>query len=513
MKNLPTSYSGSGLYELGVTPPAWLPPQRNNYPGILKPQDVVVVYLGCAESVNYHLQRYGQTGAHLEGVRSTRLFSAKNETASKPGLPQLEKTRSFASECRNLSIDLAPGADGDVSTGSNGSIDNTDDLQATSEKKRANTSDHIGNRSPVRGPCLFSEVFALGCSIAFRWAATDSKAAADKAEFELTEVFDYAWKRGGNFRQRSADILAKIVKGGALGSNDLPYGCFGYNSRCICFFFKRSRVGVKIAARKLPDDNHRFVRSRRSNPSGGSDFFSFRYSPPLLPGKTAKSAAFTKLDIPIDRCGILLESGLPCSALPVKGGKRCRIHKKISHKKPARVAHTSSPTYDSNGALPRDTNVSKNSGKTPTKPPPEHSTSCFPYRPQVQPVPGAPAEPKRRGSLSFNSWLRTSELRMAKSREWAELKTPLSPRPEGTRRSSTSYSSILATCEESMYESPCRSPSRREICGLKLLDGTVCPDPPRPDRKRCEAHKGLRNQMLPQSPVYSSTASLRQGFV
>jgi hypothetical protein len=67
MSNLPSNYNGTGLYELGVTPPAWLPPQRSH--DFLKPQDVVVVYLGCAENVHQRLLRYGQTGAHLEGVR------------------------------------------------------------------------------------------------------------------------------------------------------------------------------------------------------------------------------------------------------------------------------------------------------------------------------------------------------------------------------------------------------------------------------------------------------------
>jgi hypothetical protein len=67
--NLPSHFDGAGIYELGVTPPTWLPPQRKSDPVFLKPQDVVVVYLGCADNVLHHLQRYGQTGAHLEGAR------------------------------------------------------------------------------------------------------------------------------------------------------------------------------------------------------------------------------------------------------------------------------------------------------------------------------------------------------------------------------------------------------------------------------------------------------------
>lgn len=69
--NLPSNYEGPGIYELGVTPPAWLP-RNDDDSGVLKSEDVVVVYLGCADNVCHHLQRFGQTGAHLEGARLVR---------------------------------------------------------------------------------------------------------------------------------------------------------------------------------------------------------------------------------------------------------------------------------------------------------------------------------------------------------------------------------------------------------------------------------------------------------
>ncbi|XP_024367281.1 uncharacterized protein [Physcomitrium patens] len=510
VSNLPGSNSGPGVYEIGVTPPAWLPSQRSNHSGSLKPQDVVVVYLGCADNVNYHLHRYGQTGAHLEGIRSARLFNAKNELGSTPKLPQLDKSRSLASESSNTSSDRAPGTDGGyTSIESYGSSDPTDEYQAKSEKKSANPSDQVGSRSPMRGPRLFSEAFALGCSIAFRWAATDSKEAAERTESKLIDVFDYAWKRGGKFRQRSPEILAKIVKRGALGSND-SHGCFGESSGRVFFVFKRRRVGVTIAARQPSDNSRPFVgsSSRGTDSSKIAAFFAYKFNPPVLVGKSAKTSEFTKLDIPVNRCGALLESGLSCSALPVKSSKRCRLHKKPSHKKPARVAHTSSPTHDSSEVLVRVTQPTEQGDRPLKRPSPESSISCFSCLSHSSQVRSNPPEPKRRGSLSFNSWLRTSELRMAKSREWAELKNPLGPRPEGTKLSATSYSNILATCEESACESS-RLSTRRDICGLRLEDGTVCLDPPRPDRKRCEAHKGLRNQARPQSP---NTYPLRQGM-
>lgn len=355
---------------------------------------------------------------------------------------------------------------------------------------------------------------------------TDSKTVAERAEADLMEIFDYAWKRGGNFRQRSPDILAKIVMGGALGSNDSSYGCFGDRSTRTWFFFQRARVGVPIVARKpgakeLGNNHHRTITTS----SRVGDFFTLKFrtsSPQLL--KNTKSSEFTKLDIPLDRCGAPLDNASTCHALPVKGGKRCHLHKdQRKQGKSGRVAHTnqSSPAHESREP-PLHIPEGAESPILPGPEPTPSTSSCFPYlmTPAVS-TPnrsGSPEPNRRRGSLSFTSWLRTSEIRMAKSREWADQaqqswppEAPEDGRPK--RKNSSTYSSILATTledNESPFRSPCMSPSRRQICGLRLDDGTVCPDPPRPERKRCEAHKGLRNQS-PKSPRSSTSMNTNTG--
>lgn len=471
---------------------------------------------------------------------------------------------------RNLSLERLPSGDGGYTSStsrpiSNASMDANDEAEPSSSelKKSSSPTDQAGSRSTSRGPRLFSEVFALGCSIAFRWAVvsspnpqpstdlltpfhnmkistslnsihsspslasfhevqTDSKADAEKAEADLIEFFDYAWKRGGNFRQRSPDILSKIVMGGALGSNDSSFACFGDRSPRTWFFFQRAPAGIPITARK-PAIEQDSTASRTLDSRVGDLFTLFRSNPGAKP---AKLSEFTKFDIPLDRCGAVLETGLPCNALPIKGGRRCHLHKnkQISQGKPSRVAHTnqSSPAHDRSGlsANPRSPSHLPEGAESPILPGPEPTpaSSCFPYL--ITPALAAPSrsspEPKRRGSLSFTSWLRTSEIRMAKSREWAELNAMGSSRNDAGPKRSSTYSSILTTCEELQHESPCKSPckspsrspcgspsrSRREICGLRLDDGTVCPEPPRPERKRCEAHKGLRNQ-APRSPAMS----------
>jgi hypothetical protein len=65
--NLPIDYFGPGVYELGVTVPAWLPTQHSQtLPRHLRHQDVITCYVGQAENIRQRLQRYGQAGAHLE---------------------------------------------------------------------------------------------------------------------------------------------------------------------------------------------------------------------------------------------------------------------------------------------------------------------------------------------------------------------------------------------------------------------------------------------------------------
>uniref|UniRef100_A0A7I4FR91 Uncharacterized protein n=1 Tax=Physcomitrium patens TaxID=3218 RepID=A0A7I4FR91_PHYPA len=537
--NLSSNYSGAGIFELGVTPPAWLPPQRSNYSGFLKPQDVVVVYLGCAENVYQHLFRIGQTGAHLEGARSTRLFAVGNETASKSAadVQSLSQSRSFNLELGslNMSLDRGPGGDGGYMSGgsrpmSNASMDGTNsDAHSISEHhKRTSSYDQAaGIRSPSRrGPRLFSEVFALGCSIAFRWSVTENKIMAEKAEADLIEVFDYAWKRGGNFRQRSSDVVSKIVMGGALGSNDPSYDCFGVRSSRTWFFSPKSKVGVVIAARKPGIQEGCGRAGSRADRSRVADFFTLFKSSSQLGGKISKSSEFTKFDIPLDRCGAPLENGNPCNALPVKGGKRCLLHKdskKQNQGKQVKVVLTPQssiahhiPSSRAGSSSPETQHHIHHAPESPILPGPEPtSSSCFPFSIAPASVPSRSSpEPKRRGSLSFNSWLRTSELRMAKSREWAEMNQAGAgnSRPDGPKRSST-YSGILPTCEESQLESSVsRSPSRRDICGLRLPDGTVCADPPRPERKRCEAHKGLRNTLAPRSPTHAVTPTAQESF-
>lgn len=71
---------------------------------------------------------------------------------------------------RSLSTEKVSSAAGSRPS-SNASMEGGDEAAALSTyNQRSSPYDQLGSLSP-RGPRLFSEVFALGCSIAFRWAA------------------------------------------------------------------------------------------------------------------------------------------------------------------------------------------------------------------------------------------------------------------------------------------------------------------------------------------------------
>ncbi|CAM6074570.1 unnamed protein product [Sphagnum tenellum] len=284
--NLPGSNWGPGVYELGLAMPEWTAMNEQRI-GLkmkekkLRPQNVMVVYVGNAEHIRQRLQRYGE---------------------------------------------------------------------ADSDYFYKSSSTEHGVRKSSRGPRLFSEVFTLGCAIAFRWTATENKAAAEKATAELLEVFDYAWNRGGNGPRRSREVIDKtlVARQSPAGVTRSLCHCFRTKSRSTWLqpFRVNRRVGVSIAARKPTESRDPPLEAAGSSWStspcfsrrmkAGDFWMLLKSRAHLLPGlgsRTAKNCEFTKLDIPIERCGALLDTGLPCNALPVRGRKRCRMHKDLKSTK------------------------------------------------------------------------------------------------------------------------------------------------------------------------------------
>ena len=70
-RNLPSPHVGAGVYELGVTLPAWKTGDSNT----LKCEDILVVYVGYADHVRKRLLHYCQGGSYVEGPKSVNLTS------------------------------------------------------------------------------------------------------------------------------------------------------------------------------------------------------------------------------------------------------------------------------------------------------------------------------------------------------------------------------------------------------------------------------------------------------
>ena len=152
---------------------------------------------------------------------------------------------------------------------------------------------------------------------------TDNKAMAQKVEGDLLSVFDYAWNKGGNGARRSSDILAKLIKDWPAADRTRSS-----SSGTRLMLFGTKRVGITVEAWK-PEDHSNFSRSEKSKV--GNFWYFLKKQPHEVLAATVQSAqqsaGFTTLEFTGVRCGVLTEKGVPCNALPVKGRKRCLVHK------------------------------------------------------------------------------------------------------------------------------------------------------------------------------------------
>lgn len=220
MHNLPSSQSGPGVYELGVTAPSWSQAPDNHLTRTVKSEDVIPIYIGQGANIRQHLQKYGQAGAHLEPGRrcwkqdiiQSQMFFAFilifasclffNPCANaishacmhawilEAPMP-LPSMLSFHFEPLTKRVVQAVVWESYVRVELNppnefwtfemsshkcfacwrsSKLYQGDNTSLGSRSPRMSQSRSREMKSPGHGPRLFSEVFALGSSIAFRWA-------------------------------------------------------------------------------------------------------------------------------------------------------------------------------------------------------------------------------------------------------------------------------------------------------------------------------------------------------
>eukprot|EP00250_Pteridium_aquilinum_P011781 c202_g1_i1 orf=27-767(+) len=173
LHNLPSSYFGPGVYELALHCDRITHGHgtKEDASRCLKKDTVVVVYVGRAENVRQRIQHYGRCGSHLEGG-SDWLKNGKCQHYEITSLKESQK--------------IPGGVDKNVHP--------LDTLEEDSSGC----------------PRLFTKAFCRGCSIAFRWTATESKCDAAAIESGLLKIFDYAWNRDKNGERRPDDAFRKL---------------------------------------------------------------------------------------------------------------------------------------------------------------------------------------------------------------------------------------------------------------------------------------------------------------
>ncbi|KAK4759308.1 hypothetical protein SAY87_022439 [Trapa incisa] len=155
--NLPAS-SSPGLYELGA---AISHTKSGREIKKLNPSNIIVVYIGQADCVRTRLQHYGRTGSHLGNVPS---------------------------------------------------------------------STHENQKTCTNEPGLFSDILSRSYSIVFRWTPMINKEAAVSMETLLLDTFDYAWNKSSNGARRPHDIIQKLEEASSttyrvssIAKNLLPF--------------------------------------------------------------------------------------------------------------------------------------------------------------------------------------------------------------------------------------------------------------------------------------------------
>lgn len=286
LHNLPASYFGPGVYELGLTQqPTTHDFNKQQQQRKLRRHAVVVVYLGQADNVRQRLQRYGQTGSHLEGIRPGLSGTLEDNETLNPKPHPLPHSADGRSKPR-------------------GWFDNGPETSITTA---------TGSSTIQGGLRLFTEVFSRGYSIAFRWARTESKQMAEKVESELLHVFDYPWNTSLNGARRPRDILAKLDLLQYQMESSLCLGrAVGVGWRKWEYFGRK--VGISVPVRKPNNETRPPAPPRAKIPTS---FFTSSTNGGGAPAPSSSSAS----------CGVLLEDGSACSSPPVKGRRRCAEHK------------------------------------------------------------------------------------------------------------------------------------------------------------------------------------------
>ncbi|XP_011093698.1 protein EFFECTOR OF TRANSCRIPTION 2 [Sesamum indicum] len=166
--------------------------------------------------------------------------------------------------------------------------------------------------SSSKEPGLFIDVFSRGLPIVYRCAPMKSKKDAEITEKQLLDKFDYAWNKGSNGGRRHDDICRKLD---SLAKSSQ----FSYLAKKL-LSFNQKKVGIKIRTYEPCVSKDGSNLSNMDNNVTISRIFGIKR---LQPTKLQYGSDDNCSDI----CGVAVCHGSVCTTPPVKGRKRCAIHK------------------------------------------------------------------------------------------------------------------------------------------------------------------------------------------
>ncbi|KAI5664667.1 hypothetical protein M9H77_23990 [Catharanthus roseus] len=315
---------------------------------------------------------------------------------------------------------------------------------------------YCNNVQAQEGLGLFSEIFAKGFSIVYRWAPMTNSRDAEKTEAELLDTFDYAWNKDSNGPRRRNDILRRIYR-----SSSIPQFLQKFQ------FFPQRPKGIKIKACQPPflEDRYNLYTNFPPNNILARVLKFGRSRPILVPWKSGIDEDNPSI------CGVALGHGIVCRKPPSEGRKRCAEHKgmKINATSSNLLAEGKFTLAAEKQIFEKDITLACGvilaDGTSCTTEPVQGNKRCLEHK-------GRKVRYNCPQSVQVKEeYFQSPKLQYDNNQDIFQRKDG---RPNGFLGEKISNKNGNA------------------ICGVKLGHGTFCTRQPRVGRKRCEEHKGMR---------------------
>ncbi|KAM3395302.1 protein EFFECTOR OF TRANSCRIPTION 2 [Capsicum galapagoense] len=312
---------------------------------------------------------------------------------------------------------------------------------------------------------LFTETFARGFSIVYRWAPTNNNKDAERTEAQLLDKFDYAWNKGSNGVRRHNDVLCKLDS--ISRATHLP----AFIRKLQLSLEKQKGVRIKACKPLLLNNGSDFHDSFK-NTNFLPQVFKFGRSQPRI-----VSFSFGVNDDPNTICGVALGHGSVCIRPPIAGNKRCAEHKgmKVNSVNSKLIAEGNESTRPCESRGEENAPICGfilDCGSPCARKPFQGNKRCL--------------EHKGRRNRGFVSQTMTDKIGRSTYNPILEYRTS----------SSKDYQQILSSRTDIQqfqhFSSSLIHHNHNVICGVHLNDGSFCTRQPAVGRKRCEGHKGMR---------------------